>query len=207
MGNTPWQLQTGVTQLQLTWLSSPVEDVDVHEVLEVCAQFAAVQSVAFVGEADRLVLPVCPVHTVIVQRQSKRVWQILVYQCLSAEKTLISILPVVFFFHIPVPLCCWAMRSVNFLVQFCFSKKGNECICICEHQITLLIQVTNCTILGKSGLRLLVQKYNRVSCSPFCSAHPGRRIQCSWCRRRPSTAASHCNRSPVRWAMSGWTAQ
>ena len=124
MGNTPWQLQTGVTQLQLTWLSSPVEDVDVHEVLEVCAQFAAVQSVAFVGEADRLVLPVCPVHTVIVQRQSKRVWQILVYQCLSAEKTLISILPVVFFFPHSGPFVLLGDEKCQLLSSVLFFQEG-----------------------------------------------------------------------------------
>ena len=63
-----------------------MEHVDVHQVLEVCAQFAPVASVPLVGEADGFVLPVGPVHPVIVQGEAERVRQVLVYQRLQEKK-------------------------------------------------------------------------------------------------------------------------
>ena len=69
-----------------TWLPSPVEHMDVHQVLEVRAQFAPVASVPFVGEADGLVLPVGPVHPVIVQGEAERMRQVLLYQRLQVKR-------------------------------------------------------------------------------------------------------------------------
>ena len=63
-----------------------MEHVDVHQVLEVRAQFAPVASVPFVGEADGLVLPVGPVHPVIVQGEAERMRQVLLYQSLQAKR-------------------------------------------------------------------------------------------------------------------------
>ena len=60
--------------------------MDVHQVLEVRAQFAPVASVPFVGEADGLVLPVGPVHPVIVQGEAERMRQVLLYQRLQAKR-------------------------------------------------------------------------------------------------------------------------
>ncbi len=53
-----------------------MEDVYVHEVLQVGAQLPAVRPVALVGEADGLVLPVRPVDAVGVQREAERVRQV-----------------------------------------------------------------------------------------------------------------------------------
>ena len=63
-----------------------MEHVDVHQVLEVRPQLPTVASVPLVGEADGLVLPVGPVHPVIVQGEAERMRQVLLYQRLQAKR-------------------------------------------------------------------------------------------------------------------------
>jgi len=63
-----------------------VEHVDVHEVLQVLGQRAAVEPRQLVGALDALGLPVGPVQPVLVQRQAEGVGQLGANQHLANQQ-------------------------------------------------------------------------------------------------------------------------
>lgn len=57
----------------LTWGSPAVEDMDVHEVLQILLQGLPVQPRQAVGALDTLCLPVCPIDALPIEGQPKGV--------------------------------------------------------------------------------------------------------------------------------------
>lgn len=70
------QGEPGMGQGMLTWGPPAVEDVDVHEVLQILLQGLPVQPRQPVSALDTFGLPVCPIDALFIEGQPKRVGEL-----------------------------------------------------------------------------------------------------------------------------------
>ena len=87
------QGEARVGQGLVTWGPPAVEDVDVHQVLQVLLQGLPVQPRQPVGTLDTLGLPVGPVDALPIEGQSKRVGQLASNQDLPGSPRLCHVMP------------------------------------------------------------------------------------------------------------------